>query len=541
LVDGGFSGEFNEVNDYDFWENDYTRYIYAGTYIYTEGFPRVYRFDQQNPIFAPDMWGSGKNIELSRQDTNKIITTFLSQVINFISTDWGNTWDTLANGFEILSISPFNDSTIFASQWLALFKSTDGGSSFTAVDTGKIYSNNFLYDNDGIHIYALDNRFGNHLIVSVNSGNAFSWSKRYSSNNPIYISIDYSQSGKIYLADGRRIYLSDDYGSTFNEFKVLDRKIVGIYKKTNSDKLYAATKYNLYEITPDTTITLKHLTPDPALFSWYPLKIGNKWVYEKTVEMYRSRFSVEVIDDTIINGSFYFKLKTQLAPNLAGISHQRLDSTNGIVYRYSSEGDIPVYDFTAIEIGDTVIFNPGNEYWNGWFLEYELPFNEWGINSTSRHYNVVINTSGYQFYTFVKDIGLYKDEGGEVLTIANLLKGFIKDGIVYGDTSLIVVNVKNEEELPLEFSLSQNYPNPFNPSTRIEYRVASREYVTLKVYDVLGREVANLVNEEKQPGVYEIEFSAGSFGDAGNLASGVYYYQLKAGSYVETKKMIYLK
>jgi hypothetical protein len=91
------------------------------------------------------------------------------------------------------------------------------------------------------------------------------------------------------------------------------------------------------------------------------------------------------------------------------------------------------------------------------------------------------------------------------------------------------------------FQLYQNYPNPFNPTTSIQYAVSSKGFITLKVYDFLGREVATLVNEEKQPGVYEVEFSAGSFGDAGNLSSGTYFYKLSAGSFVQTKKMILIK
>ena len=67
---------------------------------------------------------------------------------------------------------------------------------------------------------------------------------------------------------------------TFNEYKTLDRRIVGIYKKPNSDKLYAATKYNLYEITSDSIKVIKSLQPDPALAEYYPLAIGDKWVYE---------------------------------------------------------------------------------------------------------------------------------------------------------------------------------------------------------------------------------------------------------------------
>ena len=88
---------------------------------------------------------------------------------------------------------------------------------------------------------------------------------------------------------------------------------------------------------------------------------------------------------------------------------------------------------------------------------------------------------------------------------------------------------------PITFYLHQNYPNPFNPITSIQYAVSSRQFVSLKVYDVLGNEIANLVNEEKAAGIYEINFNSN------NLSSGIYFYKLQAGSFVETKKMVLLK
>jgi hypothetical protein len=98
---------------------------------------------------------------------------------------------------------------------------------------------------------------------------------------------------------------------------------------------------------------------------------------------------------------------------------------------------------------------------------------------------------------------------------------------------------------PEDFSLEQNYPNPFNPTTKIEFRISDFGFVTLRVFDVLGNEVATLVNEEKPAGSYEVEFSAkggsASGGDAFNLSSGIYFYKLQAGSFVETKKMILLR
>jgi len=109
--------------------------------------------------------------------------------------------------------------------------------------------------------------------------------------------------------------------------------------------------------------------------------------------------------------------------------------------------------------------------------------------------------------------------------------------------------VEDEGQLPTEFALMQNYPNPFNPSTRIQYQVAIASQVTLKVYDVLGNEVATLVDEYKPAGIYEVEFNTSS--GISNLVSGIYFYQLlvsalqskdgKAGEYIQTKKMLLLK
>jgi M6 family metalloprotease-like protein len=100
-----------------------------------------------------------------------------------------------------------------------------------------------------------------------------------------------------------------------------------------------------------------------------------------------------------------------------------------------------------------------------------------------------------------------------------------------------LVGVDNEKTIPGEFSLSQNYPNPFNPTTIINYRIASASNVSLKIYDVLGREIMNLVDGYLQPGSYNVQFSA-----IGNqLSSGIYFYTLKAGNFVETKKMLLLK
>ena len=108
----------------------------------------------------------------------------------------------------------------------------------------------------------------------------------------------------------------------------------------------------------------------------------------------------------------------------------------------------------------------------------------------------------------------------------------------------IIGDVSNDNLNPDKFVLYQNYPNPFNPSTTIQYSIPrSTEYysvlqnVTLKVYDILGREVATLVSENLQPGIYHYSFSTVHY----TLPSGVYLYTLKSGIFTETKKMMLIK
>jgi hypothetical protein len=110
----------------------------------------------------------------------------------------------------------------------------------------------------------------------------------------------------------------------------------------------------------------------------------------------------------------------------------------------------------------------------------------------------------------------------------------------------IITNIENETNIKNKFYLSQNYPNPFNPNTTIEYSIPinssisnsqrnENNKVSLKIYDILGSEVASLVNTNQTPGNYKIVF------DANNFSSGIYFYTLKVGSLIQSRKMILLK
>lgn len=125
---------------------------------------------------------------------------------------------------------------------------------------------------------------------------------------------------------------------------------------------------------------------------------------------------------------------------------------------------------------------------------------------------------------------IYSPDGNKILS-ANHQDNSIK---YWTKTPTEVENVNNP--VPSSFSLLQNYPNPFNPVTKIEYELAEAGFVSLKVFDLLGNEVATLVEEFMQPGKYTAHCTFNS-----NFSSGIYFYRLKAGNFIKTQKMVYLK
>jgi len=171
------------------------------------------------------------------------------------------------------------------------------------------------------------------------------------------------------------------------------------------------------------------------------------------------------------------------------------------------------------------------------------------IHSDEGDHEILLDQSNLQLKGWHK-IGTAKFSEGlkSVITLDNSL---LEDGkYLVADAVMIMINrklspdvivsVKDEEmeitqNIPSKFMLEQNYPNPFNPTTSIEFSVPSSEYVSLKVYDVLGNEITSLVNENKAAGNYIVDFNASS------LSSGVYFYKISAGNYTETKKMMIIK
>jgi hypothetical protein len=127
--------------------------------------------------------------------------------------------------------------------------------------------------------------------------------------------------------------------------------------------------------------------------------------------------------------------------------------------------------------------------------------------------------------------------GGTYSNEIAYLKKWIKDRFNWMDTELTgaPVAVLDKSEAPSKYELRQNYPNPFNPSTAIQFSIPCRQFVTMKIYDILGKEIMMLVNEEYESGEHTIQFSTEK------LSSGAYFYQMTAGNYTSIKKLLVIK
>jgi hypothetical protein len=540
-----------KVKDLDFWNNNPAEFIYSGGEHFgplMSGSAYIKRFDGYLNFFG--FYSSSVNyIDISNNNDSLLYSGFYTDPNGIFeeesmimkSNNGGRSWDFISNDYQFLSLYPFNDSIYFVedeNKWL--LRTTDSGNTFNVVYYEPIPDSRFYYDSDQIHIYR---KTSDRLIVSDNVGGQFWWWTRYiQAASEFYISLDYSVQGTIYLADKSKILISTDFGESFTLYKQLDRQLVGIYKKPNSNVLYAASKYKIYKITPDSVEVIKSLPIPTEVFNYYPLATGNKWVNLHTVvinpNVYHSVSNTEVLGDSIApNGKMYYHLVTADNHYL-----DRIDSLEGKIYRYYdeysnlSDSEYAVADLLA-EVGDSIpSFNPSISAYSYTKLIQIDTFNNWGLSKPRKLYHQVAPGMGvYRFFSFTYDVGPdYTQAGGWYGTSTTTLKGCEINGIVYGDTTLTGID---DEENPIasEIKLEQNYPNPFNPSTVISYRLPVTSNVILKVYDVLGNEITTLVNEEKPAGEYEVEFIAA------NLPSGIYFYQLKSGSFVETKKMILLK
>lgn len=168
-----------------------------------------------------------------------------------------------------------------------------------------------------------------------------------------------------------------------------------------------------------------------------------------------------------------------------------------------------------------------------------------GTGAAGRDYATVkYNSDGVKQWSIRYDAGFGHDEAYSIAVNSNgevSVCGYSVGNGTGRDYAVVKYssNPTDVEEtpriIPLEFSLYQNYPNPFNPATKISFFIPQSSFVSLTVYEITGREVVNLINQQMNAGVYSAHFSAE------NLSSEIYFYRLQAGSFIQTKKMILMK
>ncbi|MHB9040571.1 MAG: T9SS type A sorting domain-containing protein [Melioribacteraceae bacterium] len=277
--------------------------------------------------------------------------------------------------------------------------------------------------------------------------------------------------------------------------------------------------------------------------NFYPLHVGDVWQYKITYQPpnYQNKTSclskIVLADTLLTNGKRYFLIEQppftyDEIKNLESV-FIRIDTVSGIVYKYVSP-----------EEKIDSLFSQLNDHFQGmicWDISDQTVFSE--VRKT-RMIGSPITTNGNDFHwRMAMNIGIYSQSNHMCIVACTGNTYDLVYAKINGKEYGTLMNRKEETEAPFSFQLSQNYPNPFNPTTIIRFSIptvvklhaTSLQYVTLKVFDTLGNKIVTLVNEEKQPGSYEVIF------DGSNFASGVYFYTLTAGNFSQTKKLLLIK
>lgn len=417
------------VQDFEFFPNDTLNFINCGFEVHPDNHGFIALNDTVKYYGVPDFIFT----DISKQNPLK---TFASDGTLHRSFDGGNTYpqDSVLN-FNMISVSDFNANEIFGIDYQQnLIKSFNGGHSWNIVDNIPVvdrpdYRPKFYYDLDQLHIYRINfSGYSYNLYVSDDNGNSYTWQLKYSSENPLYFSINSSQSGEVYLADRRKIYKSTDFGSSFNLFAEFPHRIVGIYKKPSSDILYAATHYDIFEVNPDTITVIKHIPVPESLYEWFPLAVGDRWVYNFewideygwVTEKYITYREI-VADNVTIDGKNYF-LMLYKSPYTTDSLYYRIDSLAGKIYTIKNGNEGLFYDFQC-EVGDTIIFDPSDPYSSSYSISAEEDISIFGFQTKSR---TLVPNWFDPSVVLVDTIGFYHSEFFEFGGFSETLKGFIK-------------------------------------------------------------------------------------------------------------------
>ncbi len=467
------------------------------------------------------------------------------------TTDSGNSWS--SQDFDVSSIAFVNGQTGFFAGNSGIFKTTNNGTNWILQSTASCNSISVLYDDNALVV-------GNNgtIVKTMNQGNNWIWLSQSLTSNRIE-SIFFANENTGFCISSNSILKTTDKGlhwyftfenasSHLNDIYFIN-ELTGwvpgynglIYKTTNSGINWSIQNSN-------TTVVLYHLSFINQNTGWI---LGESCIL-KTNNGGINWNKINIVEGFLNNMMYAIQLLNSDTGIIAGVGGIGRTTNGGLSWQRTFDNSMQdlgkdsqnnLYAITLMDFYKST--NLG--------MNWQLLSSPW---KASMDLKMVNSSTGYMACMFgnllrTTNGGLTWDTW-KLFTNGNLRAVFAIDTNkcwVVGERGYILstlgsgiitnLNYQNTT-MPELFLLSQNYPNPFNPQTKIKFDVPANvkgktSNVKLVIYDLLGREVVTLVNEELKPGTYEVDW------DASNFSSGVYFYRIISGNYIETKKMILMK
>ncbi|MDD5362045.1 MAG: YCF48-related protein [Ignavibacteria bacterium] len=504
---------------------------------------------------------------------NNYFVYFVDPSVGFVSnqtgffktTNGGGSWAqiTLPSAYNVTSVQFSSASTGWLGNYYGeIMKTSDGGNTWATVYTMQGYNSKVFFIND-LNGWAVDT-YG-YVVNTANGGTSFA-SQRILTDTLSDVKFITSSIGMI-AADSGRVFKTINGGSSWTLINTgYDNKLTGIYVQSPSVAFASAfngriiTSYNgggswinddisandLYQITFASgtsagwvvgelgTIAKRVNAESMTCIGTGSVSIGYPFYsyYDD------SRTDLLYTASEITNGGggmgaitqigFYFDtVRTQ---PLNGFTIKMQNTSMTSLTDFTSTNWTTCYSGTYVPSGlglQFILLNNPFVYTAGSNLLIEVCYNN---NSyTLNSYVLGTNAPGK---TFHNHLDLPTGDGCTDITTGSLQT--VRPNICFV-SNVITNNGGSQNGVPSAYKLHQNFPNPFNPVTKIKFEVPKSTFVTLKVYDILGREVSVLVNENKLPGAYTVDFNASS------LTSGVYFYRLETASFTDVKRMILVK
>jgi len=417
---------------------------------------------------------------------------------------------------ELLWVSRYNGTGNGYDLPTSVFIDSSGNSYVTG------YSNNpfsdyatVKYDSNGVELWVA--RYNGYIgytedlatsIAIDNSGNVYVTGTSFYDNitGYDYLTIKYNSDGQqqwirnfsgngYYTRESANSIITDNSGNIY---------VTGSSSRSGIQTEFATIKYNA----EGDVLWIRKIDGNSNTCFAQSVKLDNLGnIFVLGTALITNNYSFMTVKYNTLGDLIWSSIYSGLASNIyAEPSDIDIDQWGNVYVAGSEYGNSSLNDFVILKYDQN-----GNEEW---IVRYNGP-----ENSNDNLYSIKVDKNGFIYATGKT---YYSDTHFDFITLKY--------------SQVLSIN-QITTSVPDKYSLSQNYPNPFNPTTNLEFGISELGFVSLKIYDGLGREVQTLVNEQLAPGTYNYQFSTINY----PLSSGVYFYKLEAGSFVETKRMVLLK